>query len=278
MQRCCDPCYEEVQQHQQFSQRADAGHGFEFDSPLASATSTATSPTVVDWKEVTSHATLVDPLLSLPSLPDWVYAFGNDELGQLIPSGRLYVRLICAVNLPAMNRLIATTDPYCTLHCAGQTTRTRIVTNSLNPRFEHEAYFDVLSPKEDKLTVIVYESEKMQMGQSIREKENEGKIKIWTLMVMFLLMLYILLSFSWDQLGRNKEVAYLTVPLSEVSLLNLMLPKRGRDLFLFPNVLTFIFFFKQCFVLFLSSPPRSLQPSVMPFASFNSLVRVAPFE
>jgi hypothetical protein len=174
-QRVCDTCFDSA------SNTSAQNGALNADGTISEPSASPQPLSPVHHAEVSSHAVLADPNLSLPPLPSWCYAFGGagSGVGEMVPLGRLYVRVICAVNLPAMNRIMSTTDPYCTLHCAGQSHKTRIVTNSLNPRFDQEFYFDVLSAREDQLTLMIYD---------------------------------------WDQLGANKEVAYITIPLSEVSL------------------------------------------------------------
>lgn len=151
----------------------------------AASTAAAASATLADFESVRVQAALADPGLALPSLPAWTYAFlrsggppfpspstpgvsplAGAHASALVPVGRLYVRVVACVNLPTMNSLLGSTDAFVTLHCGSphgggspghQSQRTRIVTNSLNPRFDTAFHFDVHNAREDVLTLTIFD-------------------------------------------------------------------------------------------------------------------------
>ena len=140
-----------------------------------------------------AQAALADPSLTLPSLPAWTYLFLRSlpaplpsssastascaELASsLVPIGRLYVRVIRCVNLPASTSLLSACDAYVSVHCGGASERTGIVTHSLNPHFDASFHFAVQHSLEDLLTLRI---------------------------------------FDWDALGKDKPIAYLQLSLAQ---------------------------------------------------------------
>ena len=140
-----------------------------------------------------SNGALGDLNLTIPSLPPWSYLFLRSQpaplpssdvstalaaelASQLVPIGRLFVRVVRCVNLPSMSSILQSCDAYVSVHFGGAAHRTRIVTNSLNPHFDSSFWFDVHNATEDKLTLNI---------------------------------------FDWDALGKNKHIAYLQLTLAQ---------------------------------------------------------------
>lgn len=124
----------------------------------------------------------VDHKMRLSALPDWTFAFkSHSTLGQEVGMGRLYVRVINAVNLPAMD-FWGTSDPYVqvTLGSIANTKvsqKTAVKNRTTHPRWNEEFYFDVKNH-----TQLLY------------------------LDVM-----------DWDQLGQDKPIGSVEIPLGSLA-------------------------------------------------------------